>query len=380
MRSKFLPVIFLVGAAHTLFAAEEKSWMEPPLVNWNRTADRVPQPPPFSDDTNLSRCQDTIRPPETLPDQALVGAGWTLFGPLQIFGGTTLITAMRAADGMCRPLQYQAFVFVEGKLAGTLSPVLMNSRTDGSITAFRLLRNDSLEATVARYSTSDPLCCPSATATVQYRIEATTSGPLVIPVDATTVSLKPPEPPRPPEPQQTVMSEPQLVETPAQKETPVPAPAPALSPEPTVAQVPDIPAVAQSTDSSKEKPSGFIGVIQDASVVKGCGCRLKSASDSGESAPYVFIAEIIGQKRAWINLNGADVMLSFQRTNQPKGKASEGQQFREVYVHEDIEVTLDSVVKNLPGPKERFAEYETTITVKSGGKTETLHAVGKCGC
>jgi hypothetical protein len=36
-------------------------------------------------------------------------------------------------DGMCRPRQYQDFVFVGSVFAGTLSPQPMDSRTDGAL-------------------------------------------------------------------------------------------------------------------------------------------------------------------------------------------------------------------------------------------------------
>ena len=39
---------------------------------------------------------------------------------------------MPLLDGMCRPNLYQDFVFVDGKFARTLSPSLMNARSDGA--------------------------------------------------------------------------------------------------------------------------------------------------------------------------------------------------------------------------------------------------------
>jgi len=32
---------------------------------------------------------------------------------------------------MCRPLRFHAFVFVDGAFAGTLTPSVMNARSDG---------------------------------------------------------------------------------------------------------------------------------------------------------------------------------------------------------------------------------------------------------
>jgi len=41
-----------------------------------------------------------------------------LVGPLQLFGEVSVATGASAADGMCRPLGLQAFVFVQGPLRG----------------------------------------------------------------------------------------------------------------------------------------------------------------------------------------------------------------------------------------------------------------------
>ena len=92
---------------------------------------------------------------------------------------------MAGSDGMCRPTQYNVFVFVDGRFAGTLSPVLMDSRFDGSSGAVRLpLPNVTAE--FARYTPNDPMCCPSSRVTVRYRIDRTPSGAVVVPVDVRT--------------------------------------------------------------------------------------------------------------------------------------------------------------------------------------------------
>ena len=84
---------------------------------------------------------------------------------------TTVLLAEASVDGMCRPWDYQAFVFVKGAFAGTLSPTLMDSRTDGALSEVRLLAPTSIEAVSLRYADADPLCCPSRLSTVRYRIE-----------------------------------------------------------------------------------------------------------------------------------------------------------------------------------------------------------------
>jgi hypothetical protein len=95
-----------------------------------------------------------------------------------------IIGGLAAVDGMCRPAAFNIFVFVGGRLAGTLSPSDMYSRTDGSIGGAIRLADDDIAAEFARYADADALCCPSGRVTVRYRIDRKTSPPVVVPVNA----------------------------------------------------------------------------------------------------------------------------------------------------------------------------------------------------
>ena len=76
-------------------------------------------------------------------------------------------------------------MFVGGTFAGVLSPTPMTSRLDGSSGAVRLpLPN--ITAEFARYTSADPLCCPSSRVTVRYRIDRSAAGPVVAPVEIRT--------------------------------------------------------------------------------------------------------------------------------------------------------------------------------------------------
>ncbi len=163
------------------------AWLDQPLANWNRPGAAIPKAPaPQGEPPDTPRCAQLVRRPTTVMDRALVAAGWRLFGPMQIYGGTAVVTAGSSVDGMCRPLGFQAFVFVDGKLAGTLSPVPMDARTDGAETTARLVSESELFAEFARYAEADPLCCPSRLTTVTYRIERQGKGTVVVPVGAAT--------------------------------------------------------------------------------------------------------------------------------------------------------------------------------------------------
>ncbi|UFP92702.1 LppP/LprE family lipoprotein [Gloeobacter morelensis] len=165
----------------------DTSWLDQPLVNWNRPGAAVPKAPkPEGDAPTVGRCAEQVRLPASAADRAVVGAGWKLFGPLQIFSGTSLVMAAASVDGMCRPMQYQAFVFVNGKFAGTLSPVVMNSRTDGASQIIYLTNPGFLNVAFSRYTEQDALCCPSRTSLVGYKIERRGKQSLLVPAGVST--------------------------------------------------------------------------------------------------------------------------------------------------------------------------------------------------
>jgi hypothetical protein len=120
-----------------------------------------------------------------------MAAGWSLVGPLQVFGDTSVVTATSGFDGMCRWWGYQVFVFSSGRFAGTLSPQPMNSRTDGAAVQVHLYRAASISAEFARYTDKDPWCCPSRTSVVSYRLEHTPEGPAVVPATVSTAATVP---------------------------------------------------------------------------------------------------------------------------------------------------------------------------------------------
>ena len=160
-------------------------WLDRPLANWNESVKNFPHPPKANESMNAlaARCKLEVR--RTSPaERALADAGW--FPYLHVDrqlaqGDTEIVAGMTGADGMCRPTGFNVFVFVGGQLAGTLSPVAMTSRTDGSIGPVRLAPDGTIAAEFARYSEKDALCCPSGRVGLRYRVDRG-SRPLVVPV------------------------------------------------------------------------------------------------------------------------------------------------------------------------------------------------------
>jgi hypothetical protein len=179
----FLIALFLlVGAT----AVQTASWLDRGISNWNKAGDAVPK----IKSSFEARCRSTAREPETVADRQLIAAGWTLFGPVESYSGTAVIHGMASADGMCRPNEFHAFVFVDNRFAGTLTPAPMNARSDGVESRIWLNSATSLSVEFSRYRNSDPLCCPSGKSRKAYTITRTPQGPSVVPdtAPATTES------------------------------------------------------------------------------------------------------------------------------------------------------------------------------------------------
>src|SRR5215203_6276328 len=175
-------------------AGADGAWIDQkPIVNWNAAAQTIPIAPPMTDPVN-PQCASTGRPPETDEDRAIAAAGWTLIGTYQGGYGVKTVTGASGYDGMCRPLGFQTFIFYHESFIGTVSPDLMNSRSDG--VQQQIFISPPLSSTggppslivqFSRYTNADPLCCPSAISTVNYTIRFMSVGWVLTPGEASTM-------------------------------------------------------------------------------------------------------------------------------------------------------------------------------------------------
>lgn len=176
MKKTILTIIFTVCFGSAVSA--QTTWLDRPLTtNWNNGGGVVPTAPrETASSPNSTMCRETIRTADSLADRAVTRAGWFLFGPSYNYGTITIVTAMASVDGMCRPNQYNGFVFVSNRFAGTLSPTPTDSRSDGALGDINFYNPDNLTVEFARYTDDDALCCPSRTSTVTYNITTGTRG------------------------------------------------------------------------------------------------------------------------------------------------------------------------------------------------------------
>ncbi|MGH2583526.1 MAG: LppP/LprE family lipoprotein [Dehalococcoidia bacterium] len=178
-------------------AEADGAWLDQqPPANWNTAGVAIPAAPPRTE--AFTRCPPISRGPQTNEDRQVAAAGWTLVGTFEGGYGVMVVTGASDLDGMCRPLGFQTCVFFLEHFIGTISPVLMDSRTDGVQQQVIISPplNDgpgpegmpSLTASFSRYAASDPACCPSSTSTVQYTLVHTPAGWLLTPGTVTTMA------------------------------------------------------------------------------------------------------------------------------------------------------------------------------------------------
>jgi heat shock protein HslJ len=152
-------------------------------ASWNKPGQPIPAAPKIQGAVD-PRCKQAARPAQLDEDTRVQGQGWDLVGPYHGGWQVLVIRGTAGYDGMCRPRQYQDFVFVRGVFAGTLSPHAMDSRTDGALSRVSLQSGSHLIAEYERYSAADPLCCPSRKTNVVF--DVATDGPVLRPVSSST--------------------------------------------------------------------------------------------------------------------------------------------------------------------------------------------------
>src|SRR5262249_13967265 len=126
-------MVAMLAARAAAGPAQEKgaSWLDAQTpASWNTPGLAIPPAPKVQESVG-PRCRPAARPPQGNEDKQVARRGWDLVDVSQGGSGVVVVRATAGYDGMCRPLQYQDFAFVNGVFAGTLSPHPMDSRTDG---------------------------------------------------------------------------------------------------------------------------------------------------------------------------------------------------------------------------------------------------------
>lgn len=175
----------VAGAAHA-----DGAWLDAPLQNWNVPGQDVPPAPPTPYEPD-PRCVALARQPETVEDSQVEKQGWKLVGMYSGGWGLKVVTGATQFDGMCRPVGFQTFVFQHGVFAGTISPEIMDSRSDGVVFDVQIRPravggSSQLTASFARFTPQDPLCCASARADLEFEVGVDGGKPILKPLKVYT--------------------------------------------------------------------------------------------------------------------------------------------------------------------------------------------------
>lgn len=152
-------------------------WLQEPLTDWNAAAADIPKAPASkTPEQEWERCS-SVRRPSNANERALIDVGWHLSGVARTSGKLSVVRVAGGLDEMCHPVDYQSLVFQGKQFVGRLSPVPMNTRTDGDLGAVVFPADNHIvvdahgyviDAYFSRYAAGDAACCPSTTVIVHY--------------------------------------------------------------------------------------------------------------------------------------------------------------------------------------------------------------------
>jgi hypothetical protein len=183
-RATFVVLLFAVAISGQ--TSEKPSWLDAKMKQWNRAGGSIPkvkQPFGEADIKDLkNRCDASRQSPDPASAEVrtVAARGWKVFQSQSDFHGVVVVSAQQDYDGMCRPIGYQDFVFVNGVFAGTLSPKSMDARSDGASVTISFPGDGKLSAEFVRYAVRDPLCCPSRISEATYEIQMVAGKPVVV--------------------------------------------------------------------------------------------------------------------------------------------------------------------------------------------------------
>ena len=162
----------LMTLALPSLALADGAWIDNPAFVWNEASMPIPKAPPLNP-LEDPRCLEQLRPADSDAARMVEAAGWKLYIGDLTDSRVRIVRALASFDGMCRPMEYQAFAFTTEtppQFIGTMSPQPMGSRTDGALIQIELVNLDRIIGRYARYTDRDALCCPSAVSAVTFRI------------------------------------------------------------------------------------------------------------------------------------------------------------------------------------------------------------------
>ena len=160
----------LLAASTAFFVAAPaaiapRSWLDGPVSNWNQPRMAIPRAPKPEQEAAGTR------PPVTAEERALEHLGWHPMGPAIHHGRLALVRASVEGGDLHFMQHYNWFAFSDGRFIGTLAPGPMTSSTDGAIGEPYEVTNTGFKAAYARYTPTDPFCCPSRVSELSFQVK-----------------------------------------------------------------------------------------------------------------------------------------------------------------------------------------------------------------
>lgn len=152
--------------------------------------------------------------------------------------------------------------------------------------------------------------------------------------------------------------------------------------EPAAVQKPEASSESSAAAPAGEQAPEMIGFIKDTDVVDGCGCSLYFPADATNYHERLVFLTDLGNT-AWMNIDGQDVELGLEGSNEPEGESKKGDQSVWNYRAGEIRVRIDLTVTGICDPDDEGCEvthYDATIKVINGSRRQVVKVTGLCGC
>ncbi len=142
--------------------------------------------------------------------------------------------------------------------------------------------------------------------------------------------------------------------------------------------------VLGTTFAQTASKQGMVGNVQNKGLGDGCGCYFQFRGSKRNSEQHLFASSIEeDDKTAWMNIDGRDVKLRLVREWGTKDRERVGSRSNRSFAAGDVKVAVTYVATRVCAVNDENCEstdYAATFVVRKGKRTQTVKAVGYCGC
>ena len=142
-----------------------------------------------------------------------------------------------------------------------------------------------------------------------------------------------------------------------------------------------LPIVLAASVMVSAQQKNMVGILRMSSRADGCGCYF-SFNKSDDAARRLIFFESDQDMGIWINIDGRDTRLRLTRETKAK-RLRVGSRLVSEYASGDVTVSLVKTVTWVCPPRDESCEvtkFSAVLTVRKGNLTQTVRAVGSCGC